>query len=104
MNAYARTVSTSQERLDAKIAARIWQSDCAIVAGLKAKIMEAIEEAQALYKASALSCQRAHDGLPQFAAALDDAMHDYIRPMERAISETEPGEGPDGCPGMPRVI
>jgi hypothetical protein len=23
---------------------------------------------------------------------------------ESAISETEPGEGPDGCPGMPRVI
>ena len=104
MNAYARTVSTTQERIDRRHKMRDWQHDAALASGLKTKIMDVIEEAQVLRDRRAFCCAGANDALGDLIDYLDDMLADCIKPMESAIAATEPGEGPDACPGMPRVM
>lgn len=104
MNAYARTVSTTQERINRSHAERDWQADEALVSGLMTKMLDLTEEAQSLLDRQAFNCRGAHDELQGLIDGLDAVAHDYLRPMRAAISETEPGEGPDACPGMPGVL
>ena len=104
MYAHTRAVSTGQERRNRRHAERDWQADCALVSGLKTKLLDVIEEAQVLRDQRAFRCAVANDALSDLIDYLDDTLADCIKPMESAISETEPGEGADALPGMPRVL
>ena len=104
MYAHAHAINPVQARIDRRHAERDWQADCAIASGLKTKLLDLIEEAQVLRDQRPFNSGAANDCLSEVVDYLDNTLADCIKPMEAAIAETEPGEGPDALPGMPRML